>query len=76
MSEVSLTVMTRLLQVRYTNYRGETSERVIEPTSLWYGSTEWHPEPQWMLTALDTERDVIRDFALRGMEVLNDVSVA
>lgn len=49
----------------YTNWRGETSERTISPRRMWFGSTEWHPEPQWLLSAIDTEKGALRDFALK-----------
>ena len=49
----------------YTNWRGETSVRTIIPRGVWFGSTEWHPEPQWMLQAFDTEKGADRDFALK-----------
>jgi len=49
----------------YTNYRGETAERRIIPFEVWFGSTEWHPEPQWLLRAYDCEKKADRDFALK-----------
>ncbi len=48
----------------YTNWKGQTSLRRIVPEKVWYGSTAWHPEPQWLLTAWDTEKNERRDFAL------------
>ncbi len=52
---------TRML---YSNWRGETAQRRIIPIRLWLGSTEWHPEPGWLLRALDVDKDAMRDFAL------------
>jgi hypothetical protein len=54
--------------VTYTNYRGETAERRIMPTgkSLHYGSTEWHPKPQWLLEAYDCDKKENRVFAMEG----------
>lgn len=49
----------------YTNWRGETAERTIIPQGIWFGSTDWHPEPQWLLKAIDTEKGAERDFALK-----------
>jgi hypothetical protein len=49
----------------YTNWRGETAQRTIVPQRVWFGSTDWHPEPQWLLTALDAEKGADRDFALK-----------
>lgn len=53
---------------RYTNYRGETSDRMVVPIGLAFGATEWHPEPQWLLWAYDLERAAIRAFALRDAD--------
>jgi predicted DNA-binding transcriptional regulator YafY len=63
-----LSVVTRKVRFTYTNWRGETSERIAEPTDIWYGSSEWHPEPQWFLSACDLEKDAMRDFAIRDMK--------
>lgn len=49
----------------YTNWRGETAQRTIIPRSIRWGSTEWHPEPQWLLTAFDVDKGSERDFALK-----------
>lgn len=49
----------------YTNWKGETAERAIIPRRVWWGSTEWHPEPQWLLTAFDVDKQAERDFALK-----------
>ncbi len=51
-------------RITYTNYRGETAERTITPKRAWYGISEWHPEPQWFLTAFDHDKNADRDFAL------------
>jgi hypothetical protein len=48
----------------YTNYRGETSERRLTPKGLRYGASEWHREPQWLLTAYDWDKEADREFAL------------
>ena len=50
---------------RYRNWRGETRTRTITPIRIWYGSTRWHPEPQWLVQAIDEEGQV-KDFALSG----------
>lgn len=56
------------IRVRYTNWRGEMADRHLMPTSLWFGSTEWHKEPQWLMKAVDLEKGgATRDFALKDM---------
>ena len=49
----------------YTNWRGETAQRTITPKRIWWGATDWHPEPQWLLTAFDAEKQADRDFAIK-----------
>jgi hypothetical protein len=56
---------TPIAVVHYTNWRGETSRRRIIPKSVRYGSTEWHPEPQWLLRAWDDDKQADREFALK-----------
>ena len=56
------------LTVSYTNYRGETANRIIKPMSIYYGSTEWHKEPQWLVNVWDVEKQAARTFALKDMK--------
>lgn len=60
---------SKQVSIVYTNYRGETNLRVIEPHRMWYGSTEWHPEAQWLLDALDVDKGAERTFAMRDIRV-------
>jgi len=53
--------------IDYTNYRGERALRPIEPTRISFGSTPWHPDPQWLLEAWDITKNVHRTFALNGI---------
>lgn len=57
------------LQVRitYTNWKSETSDRTIKPISLYFGSTEYHPEEQWLLDAYDYEKQDFRQFAMKDI---------
>ena len=63
------TDMTQVKAVRinYTNWRGETANRTIVPIEVWFGSTEWHTEEQWLLKALDIAKNTERDFALKDI---------
>lgn len=54
--------------VIYTNYRGETAQRTIRPERLWFGTTDWHPTPGWLLKAWDFDKRAYRDFAMSGFE--------
>jgi predicted DNA-binding transcriptional regulator YafY len=66
-----LSVTTRKITFTYRNWRGETAVRTAEPTGIWFGSSEWHPEPQWIMSACDTEKNVMRYFAMRDMKDVN-----
>lgn len=57
----------KTIRIVYTNYRGETAMRTILPDRIWFGSTEWHPEEQWLLDAFDLEKGEQRSFAVSGI---------
>lgn len=56
------------LTFAYRNYRGEVAERRVIPKAIWHGSTQYHTEPQWLMTALDLDKQSDRDFAMRDMQ--------
>ena len=56
------------ISICYTNYRGETSIRKIIPLKIWFGKTDWHKEEQWLLDAIDVEKNVERSFALKDIK--------
>jgi hypothetical protein len=57
----------QVIKFRYRNWRGVVSERTARVANLVYGSTEWHPQPQWLVQAFDMEQGAERLFALRDM---------
>ena len=61
------TVFSPVLQFKYTNYKSETNNRKVIPYKIWFGSTEFHPEKQWLLHAYDIEKCAERNFALRDI---------
>ena len=54
----------RTFSAYYRNWKGEISWRTLTPIEVWWGTTEWHKQPQWFLKAQDHSREAIRDFAL------------
>ena len=52
------------ITMTYRNWRGEVAQRTIRPVVLWFGKTDWHPEPGWLLSAWDCDKGERRDFAL------------
>ena len=57
----------KLLIIRYKNWRGEEGVRRIVPEKIWFGHSEWHEEEQWFIRAKDTDKNEIRDFALKDI---------
>lgn len=53
------------IDMEYTNWRGETTVRSVVPKRIWFGTTEWHPEPGWLLDAFDLDKQQVRSFALQ-----------
>jgi predicted DNA-binding transcriptional regulator YafY len=65
----------KTVSIKYTNWRGETSIRSIVPLKIWFGSTEWHKDNQWLLKAFDIDKDAERDFTLSDIQNWNVQSV-
>ena len=56
-----------LVKIDYTNWRGERGERTITPFYVAFSTSEWHPEPQWVLYALDVGKGEPRVFAMKDI---------
>lgn len=56
------------ITVRYKNYRGDVGDRKIIPLGIEYGSTEYHPEKQWLLEVWDLDKRDYRTYALKDIE--------
>ena len=59
------------LRFGYTNYRGEAGIRRVQMPHLYWGSTDWHPEPGWLMRAWDVDKQVWRDFAVADMVIMD-----
>lgn len=57
------------VKIDYTNYRGERRWHHIRPVRVVYGTTFWHPSPQWLLTAFSFDKGEFRDYAMCGIHV-------
>lgn len=70
-----MTDSTKAVLLDYTNHAGERRERRVQPLTVWFGFTAYHPDAQWLLRCIDLERtdkgaivrDAIRDFACRDI---------
>lgn len=57
----------KIIAFEYTNHRGELSERRMRMNSQHYGTTHFHPEPQWFMTGYDIVKQDWRVFAMKDM---------
>jgi predicted DNA-binding transcriptional regulator YafY len=58
---------TASVRVCYTNHRGETAWRRVTPYRIFFGTSEWHPEPQWLLDVHDHDKGGDRTYAMSGI---------
>ena len=58
---------SKAIRVRYRNWKGETAVRSIIPLGVFYGSSEFHKEEQWLLKVWDLEKSDYRTYALKGI---------
>lgn len=61
------TVIGQPIEIDYTNYRGERGKRKIYPLDFYRGSTEHHPEEQYLLLAYDPGKEDFRVFAFNSI---------
>ena len=72
--EVRNMAKERAVTIIYTNYRCETTIHHVLPLEYGFGVNEFHkdkdgkPEPQWFMKAIDLERNVERDFAIKDIK--------
>ncbi len=57
----------QVIEIDYTNWKGERSLRRILPLRLLWESSEWHPETQWFVHATDVDKNVERSFAVKSI---------
>ena len=57
------------LKFIYQNWKGEISTRTIDGNSIniYYGEVEWHKGEQWIMEAMDLDKQDIRHFALKDI---------
>lgn len=60
------------LRFDHRNHRGETAYREARPIKIYFGSSERHPEKQWLMEAFDFAKGEVRIFAMRDMLDLFD----
>ena len=58
----------KIVQIKYTNYRGETGYRKIIPKELKFYENEYHPGEQWILEAYDIDKQADRSFSMKDIQ--------
>lgn len=58
----------KIVTIVYTNYKGVTGTRRIVPIEILFGHNEWHTQDQWLMRALDIEKNAERTFALKDIK--------
>lgn len=56
-----------VVTIDYTNWQGERRLRRIRPIQLMYVSTPHHQKEQWVLQALDLDKDALRMFSIKDI---------
>ena len=56
------------LRFLYRNHRGEIAWRWVAPRLVRWGTSEHHPEPQWLLEGIDLDKAAERTFALKDVQ--------
>ena len=57
-----------VVEIDYTNQRGERSTRRVVPLRWDFKSTPHHRKMQWMMQAIDLDKNDIRDFAMADIQ--------
>jgi hypothetical protein len=56
-----------MIEFDYINWKGIEVHRKVESQRIIFGSTTFHPEPQWLLEGLDLDKWKVRLFAMKDM---------
>lgn len=55
--------------IDYTNWKGQRSARRIVPKRIYFGTTAYHKEPQWLLVAHCRVKNEERTFAIAAIHM-------
>lgn len=68
----------RVVEILYTNWKGNTRLRLIKPDQLTLYFQEgngFHKEPQWLFNATDVEDGKFKTWAMRGIHSWKDIDM-
>lgn len=57
-----------VMKFMYLNHRGVLSLRQVIRPQFFFGVTEYYPEEQWYVLALDLDRKAARTFAVKNIK--------
>lgn len=63
----------KMIAFRYTNWEGKVADRRVQVAGFAWGSSKWHPNPGWLMLAVDVDRGVTRLFEMAAMENVRHV---
>lgn len=55
--------------IDYTNWKGQRAPRRIVPKRIYFGTTEYHKTPQWLLVAYCLRKRAERTFAVKDIHM-------
>ncbi|WP_155918188.1 hypothetical protein [Marmoricola sp. URHB0036] len=61
----------QVVELLYLDSQGRELTRHVVPDRIWFGRTDWFPEPQWLLDAFDVEHGHVRCFALEQVKLIS-----
>jgi predicted DNA-binding transcriptional regulator YafY len=61
--------VSREVIIDYTNWKGQRAARRIVPRRIYFGRTDYHKEPQWLLDAYCRVKDEERTFAIADIHM-------
>lgn len=62
-------MLEQTVEFEYLNWQNKLATRRVRPVKggIRFGSNEWHKEEQWLLTGIDVEKNVKREFAMKDI---------
>lgn len=63
-----------ILEFDYINWKGIKGHRKVKVFAIYYGGTEYHPEDQWLMGAIDLDKGEHRIFAMKDMSNVKVIS--
>lgn len=58
----------QVVEFEYRNHAGIYERRRVVPAQISWGTSEWYPNPQWLLRCWDVERGAWRSFAWNDIQ--------